>query len=432
MLDEVTADRVRALVAVGAVEAFDLDFKEALYGRSDADKRALAGDVAALANTAGGVIVLGIAEDNQARAVDAPGVEVSDAEVARMRQIVAAGVSPLPSFDIITVLDEPESGHGFLLVAVPRSVLAPHAVLVNESLRFPTRNGATTRYLSEPEVAAAYRARLTAAAARTDRLEQVESDLTDRLDLTEAPWIALSLLPELPGDFTISRASFSEFETSARNTVIVPLDGGGRSLRRMEVGHRRLRADDSMRADDPSPWGVAIELHTDGAGAAALRMYDIRQSVQPGSSDLHTLSDEGLAAAILWALQFLAQHARDRAHTAGTAAVRATILPSSSVKQTILGYYRGGFPNTTGRPIGTVPPVETYALVDDLAQGGPGLVAAAARLHHALGHAFGVPELPQLTLDGEMVWTFWNHERKPSVKTWAAANGVTITGLPDG
>jgi hypothetical protein len=41
-----------------AQEAFDLDFKKARYGNSDSERRKLAGDVAAMANTAGGVILI--------------------------------------------------------------------------------------------------------------------------------------------------------------------------------------------------------------------------------------------------------------------------------------------------------------------------------------------------------------------------------------
>jgi hypothetical protein len=61
-----TARRGRAcpgeLLRSGGVR---LDFKAALYGRGDSERRALAGDAAALADTAGGVIVLGVAEDDQ-------------------------------------------------------------------------------------------------------------------------------------------------------------------------------------------------------------------------------------------------------------------------------------------------------------------------------------------------------------------------------
>lgn len=83
-LEAVTADDIQSLVSNGVAESFHLDFKQTLYGRSDSDKRALTGDVAALANTAGGVIVMGVAEDDQARATAADGVNLSDAEKARM------------------------------------------------------------------------------------------------------------------------------------------------------------------------------------------------------------------------------------------------------------------------------------------------------------------------------------------------------------
>jgi predicted HTH transcriptional regulator len=70
--------------------AFDLDYKRDHYGRTDTDRRKLAGDVAALANTAGGVILIGLEEGDQACAIGAPRVELADAEVARMRQFVAS------------------------------------------------------------------------------------------------------------------------------------------------------------------------------------------------------------------------------------------------------------------------------------------------------------------------------------------------------
>jgi predicted HTH transcriptional regulator len=53
-----------------------LEFKGELYGGNDRAKRDLAGDVAALANTAGGVLLLGVTEDDQARATELPGVGV--------------------------------------------------------------------------------------------------------------------------------------------------------------------------------------------------------------------------------------------------------------------------------------------------------------------------------------------------------------------
>ena len=62
-LDDLQYQHLEALVTNHVSEAFDLDFKTTLYGNADKDRRALATDVAALANTAGGLLVLGIEED---------------------------------------------------------------------------------------------------------------------------------------------------------------------------------------------------------------------------------------------------------------------------------------------------------------------------------------------------------------------------------
>lgn len=104
-LGALRAEHVRGLVSSSVQEAFDLDFEAALYGRGDSDRRVLAGDVAALANTAGSVILLGVQEDDQARATAAPSVEITDAEVARIRQVIASLVAPIPMFDVLTMPD---------------------------------------------------------------------------------------------------------------------------------------------------------------------------------------------------------------------------------------------------------------------------------------------------------------------------------------
>ncbi len=165
-----------ALISNQVPEAFDLDFKSEMYGPTDKDRRDAATDVAALANTAGGLLVLGIEEDDQARATAAPGLELSEADERRIRQIVGSQVVPMPVLDVLRVEDPDRPGYGLVLIAVPRSPLAPHAVVVNDGLRYPRRNGATTRYLSEPEVADAYRERFARPRRQADRAREIEAD----------------------------------------------------------------------------------------------------------------------------------------------------------------------------------------------------------------------------------------------------------------
>jgi hypothetical protein len=67
-----------------------------------------------MANTAGGLIIIGMDEDDQARATDMPGVALSDAEHNRMSLIVAAQVAPVPVFDILPKEDPARPGTGLL------------------------------------------------------------------------------------------------------------------------------------------------------------------------------------------------------------------------------------------------------------------------------------------------------------------------------
>jgi hypothetical protein len=118
-IDDVTYARATNPVTNQVAEAFDLDVKEQLYGRADSDKRKLATYAAALANTGGGLVVIGIEEDDQARAARVTRVTLSDGEVGRMRQIVASLSAPLPVFDIVPREDPANTNTGFYLIAVP-------------------------------------------------------------------------------------------------------------------------------------------------------------------------------------------------------------------------------------------------------------------------------------------------------------------------
>ena len=91
-IDEtLTFEQVKGLIP-NAGESPDLDFKQETYitsGNSgQRGTKDLCGDVAAMANAGGGVIVLGMAEDDQAHAKGYLPVDTSDDERRRLRQTV--------------------------------------------------------------------------------------------------------------------------------------------------------------------------------------------------------------------------------------------------------------------------------------------------------------------------------------------------------
>jgi hypothetical protein len=420
-LEHATHHQVAAFVTNTVAEAYDLDFKATLYGKSDKDRRDLAGDVAALANTAGGVIVVGIAEDSQARAAAAPGVALSDAEVGRIRQIVASQVSPLPTLDVLQVEDPQHPGHGFMLLAVPRSPMGPHAVLVNQSLRFPKRNGTTTTYLSEPEAADAYRARFVGIQSRFDDLARYERDLLDRLDTSEQTYLVVTLVPDLGGDFTIDMKAMRDFQQAVTGREPLILNRG-LFWKRVSVASRRLVADGTLNSGR-SRW-LACELHESGAGSFAAAVVDRRQ----GDATASHVDDEAVVNIVWSGLRFLARHARDRAAAGGSASARATVWPVSEQIPAQLTHSRyPGFADELGRHTPTSPPVSVGVFdIDDLAEDGPPLVSASYALATGVFQEFGHPEALQMTSGGAIRINYWR-QGKRELTTWASAAGVEVS-----
>jgi hypothetical protein len=429
-LDDLRYEHLEALVTNHVSEAFDLDFKATLYGNADKDRRDLATDVAALANTAGGLLVLGIEEDRQARAAAAPGVAISDDEIRRILQVVGSLVVPLPVFEPMPVLKPGETGHGFLVVAVLRSLLAPHAVIVNQGLRYPLRNGTTTRYLSEPEVASAYRERFAGAQRQTERVEEIEPQALVRLDTSGLPWVVVSLVPDMPGDLSINGDVFAMFQQRIRDqsATVVP---AGANFRRASVGRRRLLADGTMGESPQAKW-ASIELHTDGSGVCAMCVFDVMEGrmvapPQDGEPVLRRVHVENLVIAVMSGLLLLAQHARDQAAAGGNALIRAQIFPISAERPIGLGWVdRFSFPEPLGDRVLTIPPsaAEAAAELDDLAEPGPGLAAASGLLVNEIGQGFGVAEIRQLSRDGQLRRRYWSGKQ---MVTWAEQHGIEVT-----
>jgi Putative DNA-binding domain len=419
--DDLGYAQVADLVTNTVAEAYDLDFKATLYGKSDKERRDLAGDVAALANTAGGVIVLGIAEDDQARAASVTSVLLSDAEVGRIRQIVASQVSPLPTFDVLRAEDPQQPGRGFMLIAVPRSPMGPHAVLVNEALRFPRRNGTTTTYLSEPEVADAYRTRLAGIQNRFDDLAQYERNLIARLDTSEQTYVVVTLVPDLGGHFTIDMKAMRDFQQEIVGHQPLILNGALLWTRAF-VGSRRLVADGTSNDDAGARW-LACELHESGAGSFAAAVDRRRDDAT--ASELH---EEAVVNVVWSGLRFLARHARDRAAAGGSAVARATVWPVSEQLPARLMHSRfHGIREVLGRHTPTSPPVSVGVFnIDDLAEDGPPLVSATYTLATGLFQEFGYPEALQMTSGGAIRINYWRHGR-PELMTWASGAGVEVS-----
>ena len=423
-LDQLNAQHVRALPENGVTEDVDLDFKRDTYGKAEKSTRELAKDVAAFANTAGGVIVIGVAEA-QGRAASTPGTDITDSEVRRLRQLIATGVAPLPTVDILPIPD-PALGQdrGYLLVAVPRSPAAPHAVQKDDGLRYPRRHGTTTHYLSEPEVATAYRNRLQGLTDQQARLDQVDRDAGTRLTRATDPWVLVSLVPDLLGHLPLNLLTHGELHTALFGQAATIVHTGIRFMR-VTVGQRCFIADDARLTTAATAERVLLQLHTDGSGVYAHRLHDLAQRRGAQRGPTHMLLQEELAMGVLSGLHHLGIHARDRAHAGGTALLRVTLLAADDDRRCEIGEV--DFSGLTGTRTVTLP-LQTAAIsaaLDELADPGAGLISAAAMLGNDIVQAFGRTELEQFDVDGTLQMR-WSSATADHFARWADEHSIPI------
>lgn len=138
--DEVTEDHLQALIDDKVPESRILEFKQVTVGGSDNDKREFLKDATALANTAGGILIYGLAElEGTASSLKALQVNSIDDEILRLQNILLNSVEPILHNVEMRGVQLASGGH-ILLVKVPQSWRPPHRVVHGNVNRFFLRH----------------------------------------------------------------------------------------------------------------------------------------------------------------------------------------------------------------------------------------------------------------------------------------------------
>jgi hypothetical protein len=139
-LNQVSEADLQRLVDNRVPENITLEFKRESYGANDQAKKEWLKDISALANTAGGDLIIGVEEeDGVASKLVGISSTTADEEIRRLEAILQDGLEPrLIGTQIHPVV---LSAGGFVLVVrVLRSWNAPHRVVYQRSNRFFGRN----------------------------------------------------------------------------------------------------------------------------------------------------------------------------------------------------------------------------------------------------------------------------------------------------
>jgi hypothetical protein len=153
-----TEDDLMALQRQQITERLDLEYKRAeALENTDGKKNEISKDVSAMANSAGGTIIYGIAEDKQTRTIRVTGgIDPSVLSIEWLEQVISSriqrkidgvGINPV---QLATV----DPGKVAYVVSVPQSMRAPHMAY---DRRYYKRLGTTTALMEEYEVRDVFR-----------------------------------------------------------------------------------------------------------------------------------------------------------------------------------------------------------------------------------------------------------------------------------
>ena len=409
---------MHAWLAEGLREGEQLDFKAQHYGNGDSQRRELAGDLAAFANHRGGLLILGVGENDSGIASSLPLVELIDSEQRRIHQIIAGNVFPHLPVEILPVTCN-EDGRGVLILAVAPSTLRPHAIAVNDALRYPRRQGTVTRYLSESEVADLYRNRFAIERDDVRRIADMRREATSEIDSDGAVWVAVAGVPTGAGSMSISRDKIDETEVWAQQFIGDDLVAGflGRAAPLVRPGLRRARLLTNF-AHSSRPNYQYAELHTDGAAIAMHRLVAGRENTPDGEPV--PVRSGPLVWTTATALNVVAKHAA-RAGGWGDFAVELAVFGPPRVLAS--DAQRRLVEQIEGARIIRDDVVSRHTLaLEDLVSGTQQLLSATRLLLTDVFNAFGFPEVRALTATGALSASYpgQGHE----LQSWAQANGV--------
>lgn len=406
VLERITGEPVEATTLAGLQRLVDdsvpegtqLDYKMTSYlpgavGSRDA-RDELRKDVTALANAAGGVLVLGVAEQEGLPVRVAGLSENMEQLEGHLSRTLGSRIEPyLGGLEVISVRGDGQRD-GCVLVVVPSSPRKPHAVRPmsdQEAMKFARRVGRHTEWLSEAQVADLYWNRFAEARSQHARVQDVSNEA--RNDLRRRGWLVVALVPDESGHFPVDRSSPATIDrwwkSRERLGLLphVPVYGTGAP----RIGPRQVVVEGTDATGVPI--GLYLSLHSEGSAVAAFELD------APGGGDPGLYLDH-LVAHVIDALDTVAGFAIELAGCGGFALVQTSLhypeQPGLSIHAWDPSWAN---PVQLARTPEHVEDLHTIDL-DAVADSPTEKVAAAAVVTAGLAQHFGEPDARYLAPDG--------------------------------
>ncbi|GAB3838421.1 helix-turn-helix domain-containing protein [Kribbella italica] len=179
-------------VSLGVTETEDLDWKKQLPPSGGLPKTDFPKDIAARANSGGGVIVFGVAEEAKAAVGRVDAGPLSENHERALRKAAYNAITP-PVFGL-GICSLGAEGRRAVVVVVPPSVDGPHLIYRDEMFGASIRNDADTEWMKERQIEAMYRARLDERRRSGEALAALYDQAAGR-STAERAWIVSSAPP---------------------------------------------------------------------------------------------------------------------------------------------------------------------------------------------------------------------------------------------
>lgn len=329
--EDVDSDAIDAVIAAQVEEGELLDFKADYVSHTTeagwTEQQDLASDVASFANARGGVLVVGVTERNKKATARRPlATGTHEAKEQWIGQALRNHVTPLPAIHVRTV--HADDGY-FLLVAVPPSADAPHAVTGRRGdekrcFWFPRRHIADTVWLTEHEVADIYRRRFLGLGERRADRERLVAQAREALVGSDRMWVWVAVIPDAPAPGALTRATRANIEDWWDGGLETPCGshlGFGRPL----PAPGRLTLTDHRGAGDSDELVPVVrytEFHVDGTAFSAFALDWLDEEI---SSEPRRLTGLGIVDGLMPLVDATLRWCAHRAGSSGTATVVAAL-----------------------------------------------------------------------------------------------------------
>lgn len=191
-----TDDMLNEAVAQGVTETDDLDWKSELPPPKGITQTDYPKDIAAMANSGGGVIVYGIDEEQKAATSRLDVGEIEESYERMLRSAAVTAISP-PVFGL-GVYTLGNEGERSLAIVIPASIDGPHLIYRGEYFGAPIRNDADTVWMKERQVEAMYRARFDERRNATEALTRLFDEAAGGRDTKVRAWLIGVARPRIP------------------------------------------------------------------------------------------------------------------------------------------------------------------------------------------------------------------------------------------